>query len=207
MGRHEDGRPSPVDAVQETHDALRRGRVEVSGGFVGKKNQRSVDECPSHRHTLLLTTGELVREAVVLVAEPHELEYLRHLRLDDRLRPANHFEGEGDVLKHRLVGQEPEVLEHAADVAAQEGDSPLGEAADVATSLDDASLVRDLLTQQEPQEGRLARSRRTDEEDELPFVDVHRHVSERDGRGLVGLGDVFEADHRFVGRRALAPVL
>jgi len=60
VGRHEDGRPGPVDPVQEAHDALRGGWVEVAGGLVGEQDQRSVDECPSHRHTLVVEKGSLM---------------------------------------------------------------------------------------------------------------------------------------------------
>ena len=54
-----------------------------------------------------------------LLGQADQLEDGRHLGLDDVLGPADDLEGEGDVLVDRLVGQQLEVLEDAADVAAQ----------------------------------------------------------------------------------------
>ena len=56
------------------------------------------------------------------------------------------------------------------------GTRHLGSVADVAPGLEDAALVGVLLAQQQPQEGRLARTRRADEEDELALVDVEGDV-------------------------------
>ena len=50
--------------------------------------------------------------------------------------------------------------------------------------------------EQQPEEGRLARARGSDEEDEVALLDLERDVAERGDVPLVGLGDVVEADHR-----------
>ena len=130
------------------------------------------------------------------LARPDQLEHLGHLGGDDVLGPADDLEGEGHVLEHRLVGQQAEVLEHAADVAAQVGDPPLGQMADLLARLPDPSRIGHLLPQEEPDEGRLPRARRADQEDELALFDLDGEVSEGDGRALVRLGDVLEFDHR-----------
>ena len=119
VGGHDHGGAGLVDAVEQPHDALARGRVEVAGRLVGEQDQRPVDEGPGDRHALLLAAGELVREAVLLAGQADEVEHGRHLLADHVLGPADHLEGEGDVLEHGLVGQQLVVLEDVADVAAQ----------------------------------------------------------------------------------------
>ena len=78
-----------------------------------------VDERARDRDALLLAARQLVREAVELLAEADELQDLGHLALDRAARLALHLERVGDVLVDGAVRQELEVLEHAADVAAQ----------------------------------------------------------------------------------------
>src|SRR6195952_1166409 len=74
--RHDDGRAGAVDAVEQLHDADRRVGVEVARGLVADQERRVVDERPRDRDALLLPAGELVREAVELVAEADELKDL-----------------------------------------------------------------------------------------------------------------------------------
>ncbi len=165
-------------------------RVEVAGGLVGQEDERTVDEGPGDGHPLLLAAGQLVGQVVALLGQPDQVEDLGHLGGDHVLGAADDLEGEGHVLEHRLVGQEPEVLEDAADVAAQVGDPPLGQMPDLLARLPDPPASRHLLAQQEPDEGGLARSGRPDEEDELALVDLDGEVAEGDCRALVRLGDV-----------------
>ena len=94
-------------------------RVEVAGRLVGEQHQRPVDERAGDRDALLLTAGELVGHAGRLAVEADQLEHLGHDPLDRRRGLADHLEGEGDVLGHRLVRQQPEVLEDAADLPPQ----------------------------------------------------------------------------------------
>src|SRR5919108_97070 len=81
-----------------------------------------VDEGARDRDALLLAAGELIREGAHLVRGPDEIEDLGHLAADGALPLALHLERVGDVLGRRPVRQELEVLEHAADVAPEEGD-------------------------------------------------------------------------------------
>src|SRR6185437_8601269 len=64
---------------------------------------------------------------------------------------------------------------------------------------EDAAVVRALLTENQPQEGGLARPGRADKEDELSLVD--RHVDVLQGGPIlvrVDLGDVLKLDHRTI---------
>ena len=136
-----------------------------------------------------------MRKVVALLGEADQFEHLGHLGRDHVLRSPDHLERERDVLEDGLVGQEAEVLEHAADVPAEVGDPPSRQVADLLTGLPDPAGVGHLLPQQEADERGLARPGGSDEEDELTLVDLDRAVGESDRGALVRLGDVLERDH------------
>ena len=170
--------------------------VEVAGGLVGDEDHRPVDEGARDRDPLLLAAGELVGHPVALAVEADHLEGLGDQGGDVAAGAADDLEGEGDVLADRLVGEQPEVLEDGADVAAQPRDLPAGEPVDLLAGDVDASRRRAVLAQHEAQERRLARAGGADEEDELALLDVDRDLVERRvGVAGVGLGDLVEANH------------
>ena len=113
-----------------------------------------------------------MREALLLAGEADEVEHRRHLLADDVLGPADHLEGERDVLEHGLVGQQLVVLEDVADVAAQVRHLGVGHLVDVPAGDPDLALLRALLAVHQPQQRGLARTGRTDEEHELGLGDV-----------------------------------
>ena len=127
---------------------------------------------------------------------PDQLEGLGDQVLDLLARLADHLEREGDVLGDGLVGQQPEVLEDGADVAAQPRHLPAGEPVDLLAGDVDPARGGAVLPQHQAQEGRLAGARGADQEDELALLDVDRDVVEG-GVGVagVGLGDLLEANH------------
>src|SRR5205823_10525165 len=89
-----------------------------------------------------------------------------------------------------------EVLEHAADVAAEKRDARALEAGEVATADDDPTVRRLELLEEEADDRRLAGSGGADDEDELALLDHERDVLERADVGVVRLRDAVEDDHR-----------
>ena len=134
-------------------------------------------------------------EAVGLVLEADQLQHLGDGPLD-RVPPGpDDLEGEGDVLAHGLVGQQLEVLEHAADGAAQGRHLPGGEPVELLAGDPDLARGGPLLLGQQAQEGRLAGAGLADHEDELAFADLHGHVVEGGDVVPIGLADMVELDH------------
>jgi hypothetical protein len=107
----------------------------------------------------------------------------------------DHLEGERDVLEHRLVLQELEVLEDRPDVAAQVRHLPGGQLGEVLAGDVDVALGRLLLFQQEPDERALARARLAYDEDELTLLHLDGDVLERGRPVAVDLRDVLKTDH------------
>src|SRR6185437_11736013 len=62
-----------------------------------------------------------VGEVVQLGRQPREAQDVRHLGADLLARAAGHLERVGDVVVHRAVGQQLEVLEDDPEVAPEEG--------------------------------------------------------------------------------------
>ena len=109
---------------------------------------------------------------------------------------ADHLERERDVLGDGLVGQQAEVLEDGADLAAQPRHLPAGEPVEVLAGDVHAATRRAGLAEHQPQGGRLAGAGLAHEEDELALLDVDAHLVERRlARSGVGLADLLEPNH------------
>ena len=99
-----------------------------------------VDEGAGDGDALLLSTRELARQVVRLLGQPDQVEDLGYLVGHHVPGTADHLEREGHVLEHRLVREEPEVLEDTTDVAAEVRHPPFGQVDDVATGLPDLAV-------------------------------------------------------------------
>src|SRR5438067_1299675 len=83
-----------------------------------------------------------------------------------------------DVRRSGARRQELEVLEHAADVAAQQGNLRTAQPGEIAAADDDAPSRRLELFQHQPHDRGLSRSGRADDEDELALVDHERDLAQ-----------------------------
>jgi hypothetical protein len=196
VGDHEDGRPGAVDAVEQLHDPNGRVRVEVARRLVADEERRVVDERARDRDALLLAARELVGERVRLVRETDHRQHLWHLLADRRAVLALHLQRVGHVLGGGAARQQLEVLEDAADVAAQHRHLRRLEAAELAAADHHLAARRLELLQQQPDQRRLPRAGGADDEHELALVDVERDVVQRDHVRVVDLGHRVEHDHR-----------
>ena len=93
--------------------------IEVPGRLVANEERRMIDHRPRDRDAAA-ATGELLRARAHLVREPDEVHDLGNLLADLRVRLALNAERVADVLGGGAVREELEVLEDAAEVAAQE---------------------------------------------------------------------------------------
>src|SRR5258708_4518357 len=194
---HHDRGAGPVDPVKDFHNADRSRRVYVPGRLVGQQDHRAVDERPGHRYPLLLTTGQLVGHPVALALKPDEIDDLRNHFANESARLADDLERERDVLVDALPGQQPEVLEDAANPAPELRYLPVREAGEITSRHVDPPVGRPLLAKDQPEKCRLARPRRPDQEDELALL--HGEVDALHGRTAlirVRLGDALEVNHR-----------
>ncbi|MCY1545954.1 hypothetical protein D9M68_819250 [compost metagenome] len=117
-----------------------------------------------------------MRLALGVLGHLHQLEHLRHAGVDLFLAHLVLLEAEGDVLRHAHVREQRVGLEHHVD-------RPLvrGQVGDVLAVEEDAPLGRPLEAGEHAQQGRLARSRTTEQGEDLALVDGQRHVVDRQG--------------------------
>jgi hypothetical protein len=135
------------------------------------------------------------RAAALLTLQPDQVEHLGDHLGDLVPGPADDLQGERDVLLDGLVVEQPEVLEHGADLTAQRWDLPAGQPGQVLPGHVHLAAGGALLLEDEAEEGRLARAGLPDEKDELTLADLDGDVVEsRPGLAGVELGDVLEAD-------------
>jgi hypothetical protein len=168
----------------------------VAGRLVGDQDHRPVDEGTGDRDPLLLTTGELLGQSPSLSVQAHQVEHLGDHPLDGGRGLADDLQGEGHVLGHRLVGQQPEVLEDGADLAAHRGDLPAVDLVQLPPRDEHLAPRRPQLAQDQTQEGGLARARSAHQEHELALFDLDVDVGQgRSASGVIALGHAFETNH------------
>jgi hypothetical protein len=108
-----DGAPTfAIELLQQLHDTLTGGAVEITGGFVGEENLRFVHEGAREGDALLFSPRELLRKVVRTVAESHAGEQVggagRGLAYT---HPARQFEGHLHVFERREGGDQLKALE------------------------------------------------------------------------------------------------
>src|SRR5439155_24578248 len=107
------------------------------------------------------------------------------------------FERERDILEDGFVLQQLEVLEDGADVPPELRDAPPRGQPGQALARDiDVARGGLLFLQEQPERRGLPRTGRSDQEDELPLLDLDAHVVERGDVFRIRLRDVLEADHQ-----------
>ena len=132
--------------------------------------------------------GRLLR----LRGQADERQHPVDRRSDLAARRAGHLERERHVLPDRLGRQQLEVLEDDADLAPHLGHLPSPEPGDILAVEDDLATGRELVADQQLDERRLARARRTDEEDEVALGDDEVDVAQGELAVRVRLRDVVQ---------------
>src|SRR6185312_2493705 len=116
--------------------------------------------------------------------------------LDEAARLADHLQREGDVLEHRLLRQQSEVLEDDAEVAAEVRHLAAGEVAHILAEHVDLAARGVLFLEHEAKEAGLAAAGGTDEKDEFAPQDLERDRIQRRPRvPLVELRYLIKANH------------
>ena len=97
--------------------------VDRAEGLVHQQDRRIATESPGDTDALTLPTGELVRETppVLIGVQPDQVEQLLHPGVHPGAVPAEKAGHRRDVVRHAPMGEEPTLLDHVADVPAQDG--------------------------------------------------------------------------------------
>ncbi len=139
VGRHNNRSPPDIGFLEKIEDLCLIFLIQVAGRFVSQEYLRIVDQRPGQGNPLLLPAGQSQRRCVYLVLKAHLLEDMICLLADILFTPAEHFQRNGNVLQHGPIGEQLEILEYHADVAAQVRNLGRGEAGNVLTVNHDLS--------------------------------------------------------------------
>ena len=102
--------------ADDLEHALGEFGVKGAGGLVEKQHVGVQGQGARDGHTLLLAAGELAGNHVLLALQPHFHQKLVRLGHDLVLRALLHGQRRvGDVLQHRVVREQVEVLEYQAE--------------------------------------------------------------------------------------------
>ena len=123
MGDAQDRDIVEVQAVDQGHHLADHDRVERGGRLVEEQDLGIHRQRARDRHPLALPAGQRRRKGIALAGHVHAVELVQRpflrLALRDLLQPAQR---ERDIVEHRHVAVEREILEHEADPAAQRAD-------------------------------------------------------------------------------------
>ena len=184
----------PLDPQELVLEPGAGDRVEGAEGLVHQHQRRVRGERAREPDALALAARELRRVAGAVVAgrEVDEVEQLVRPLVGLPLRPAEQPRHGGDVLGDGHVREEPDLLDHVADPAAQRRLVERHHARAV-----DANVARRQLDEpvDELHRRRLAAARRADEAADLARRDRHREIVDRRRCAAgVALGRVVEDD-------------
>ncbi len=184
---HDDGRAVAVDLLEQLHHRARHLRVEIAGRLVGEQQLRAAGQRAGDRHALLLAARQLGRIVAHARRKADALQRLadalpalggRHLAVAQR-----HV----DVVVDVEIGNQVEGLEDEADLAVADARAAVvAELADILAVELVAAAGRRFEQAGDVEEGRLARTRRPGDGDELALADVDGEIAQ--GVGLDDLG-------------------
>src|SRR4029453_13321540 len=116
VGHQQAGDPELLmQVVEPSPELLAHPCIQRTERLVEQEDLGLGREGPRERNPLPLTTGELIRIAVPEPRELHELEEILHTSALLGLRLLADRQPERDVLRHRHVAEQREVLEDEAD--------------------------------------------------------------------------------------------
>ena len=169
VGDHEDRRALGVELVDQRHDGVAGGAVEVAGRLVGEHDRRPADQRARDRDALALTARELRSDArrPGRRARRDASASSARARLSPARTPAYSRPSATFSSTRRVLGQE-ELLEDEADARrTQRRDLAIAQPRDVDAGDRDAAGGGALERADQVQQRRLARSRGADDRDEL----------------------------------------
>ncbi len=180
VSHQQDRLPLAVERVEQHHDLLARGAVEVAGRFVGEQDTRPVHQRPGDRHPLPLASRELVGPVQHAVLEPHACQRVSGQL--PALAPAHPGvdQGQLDVVQRRGPREQVERLEHEADLlVADPRELVVAQFRDPVAVEPVFAAGRAVQAADHVHEGGLPRARRAHDGDELVLPDDEIHAAER----------------------------
>ncbi|MCY1419118.1 hypothetical protein D9M71_347000 [compost metagenome] len=172
VGHHHAGYADALDDLHQLQLHLRtQFFIQCAHRLVEQQQLRALGQGTGQGHTLTLTTGQLMRLALGVLAHLYQLEHFGDAGVDFSRRDLVLLEAEGDVLRHGHVREQRVGLEHHVD-------RPLvgRHVSDVYAIEENAPLRGPFETCEHAQQCGLARSRAAEQGEDLTLLDFQGHV-------------------------------
>ena len=117
VSHHDDRGPFPVQFGEQLHHFGSVLRVQVTGRLIGEDDLRIRNDSTCDGHTLLLSSGKLLREMARAVADVHPFQDIVHHLLTLAGFYFQVGKREFHVFEHVQFVDQVETLEHETDVA------------------------------------------------------------------------------------------
>ena len=154
-----------------------------------------MDDGAGDTDTLLLAGGQVAGEEVGLVRQGYTLQGRIHALDDLGLGQPEYLQRQGHVVEHRAVEQQLVILEHYADLAAQEWNLRIADSGQVLARQQQLAGSRAFHGQQQAQQRTFARARMAGDKQE--FAATHSKAQLMQAHMPVGIAftDLFESNH------------
>lgn len=198
--QNEGGVRLAVQLLHQLDHPIAGAPVQIPGRFIGEEDPRTIRERAGERHPLTFPSRQLGRIVGGAVGQPHPVE-----KVEGAVQgiggpvSSEQLEGHQHVLQRREGRKEMERLEDEPDIAgAKPGPVVFRESEDVFAGEQYPPRGGRVEAREQPQEGRLSGSRRTDDRDD-PFridrqIDTLQH-RERPPAASIGLPQILRDDH------------
>ena len=151
-----------------------------------------------HGNALLLAAGKLIRQAVHLILQANQAEGERYTVLDGFVIDVGHAHGKSHVLVHRHGGDQAEILEHRAHLAAQIRHLAALDGGQVLIVDINFALGGLFFHLDQFEECGFARAGMAQDKNEFPFINVDVDIFQRHIfiiLGFIYFGNMFKIDH------------
>src|SRR5690606_1905285 len=196
VGRHHDRRAETVELFEQVHDAHADRLVDIAGRLVRQQQAWLVDHRARDGDALLLAARKQLRTGVDVLLEPDPAQQLGDMLQHLGVARAGDLERQRDVLERGQVVEQPEILEHHADLAAHGRHRAPRQGRDVAAEQGDQSPRRTMREEQELQQRRLPSAADAGEKMERPRLQREGQVAQNLRTHPVAHADVLESDNR-----------
>ncbi|MNF45310.1 hypothetical protein D3C84_264380 [compost metagenome] len=146
-------------------------------------------------HPLLLAGRQVAGVQVGLVGQGHALKCRIHTLGDFRFGQAEDLQRQGDVIEHRAVEQQLVILEHYADLSAQERNLRVADLAQVLPGQQQFAGCGAFHRQQQAQQGTFTGPGVASDKQELPPTHSKAQLMQADVSVRIAFTDLFESNH------------
>ena len=179
MRDHKDRRSAVIDLVEQIHDLIGHLRIHIARRLVRDNHGRIVDQRPGQADPLLLTAGELRREAAHLVLQADQRQHIRDTAVHLPVGGPDHPHGKGHVVKHRHIADQTEILKHNTHRPPHIGDFLPLQLAQTEAVDHDLARGRQRLPHNQLQKGAFSRAGFSDDKDKFSLFNPEIDISER----------------------------